>query len=517
MAKGESGIAGGGYLVLLRRRWAWVATILPVALLGSVYLAFALPAEYRSTATIILESATVQKDLIQASVVNYADQQIEIISGRVMTLATLQGLVREYDPYPGDKVSTVPEKAQRILEDMELERVDPVTGLPLDKSSAFAVHYKNPDPNRAAAVTNRLADLFLSYHQRVRNETAKTATEFIETQADSITKELVKLDQEYAQLRTRYGQAMPDENARNQESRDRADRDLDSVERELRVAQERESLLTIQLNGLSPNLMANKGDLTDLATVKAQLADAEQRYTPDHPDVKRLRRALASLMAQGNRGGLPASVHADNPEYLRVASELDSARKEVAALRGRAAKTREQIDTYSGFLRRSPDVEREYSALQRRRESLQSQYLQVQEKLKSARLGQVFEAGNQGEHFSMIRAPVASPQPFSPNRIGIILLGLALGCATLAAALAIAESTDATVRGSDDLSAFESVALLGVIPEMFGRADLHRRNLIWGSVSVVYVIALLFVAGTIYRAEARLHQTKVDMSHESKS
>ena len=453
---------------------------------------------YQSSATILLEPAAIQKDLIQESVASYADEQIEIISGRVMTLDTLRGLVQDYDPYPDDRRSSTTQKAQRVLENMDLERVDPVSGLPLDHSSAFALHYQNPSPVRAAIVAKRLADLFLTYHQRVRAEAAKAATGFLETQANSISKDLAELDQQYAQLRVKYGAAMPDADARNQESHDRAERDLDGVERELRVAQERESLLAIQLAGLSPNLMANKGDLTDLATVKAQLADAEQRYTPDHPDVKRLRRALASLMAQGNRGGLAASIHADNPEYLRVASELSGARREVSALQSSAEKLRGEMDTYSGYLRRSPEVEREFAALQRSRESLQTQYQQAQEKLKSAQLGQLFVADNQGEHFSMIRAPYANSHPFSPNRIGTILLGTFLGCLLAAAGVTLSEIRDAAVRGARDLAEFSDFPVLGRVPVMLNDADRSRRNVRWGLVAAAYLVGVVVVGGAVY-------------------
>jgi polysaccharide biosynthesis transport protein len=493
-------------LAVLRRRKIWIAGFVPAGLLLSMFVAYILPAAYRSSATIILESAAIQKDLIQESVTSYADQQIEIISGRVMTPETLTGLVQQYDPYPNDVRLTATQKAQRVLENMELQRVDPVTGLPLDKSSAFELSYQNPDPSRAAAVAARLAELFLSYHQRVRMETARAATKFLQAQANSISKDLAALDQQYAQLRVKYGEAMPDADTRNQAARDRAERDLDGVQRELRVAQERESLLAIQLGGLSPNLMANKGDLTDLATVKAQLADAEQRYTPDHPDVKRLRRALASLMTQGSRGGVLGAAGADNPEYLRVASELSSARKEVAALQSSAQNIRSEMEAYSGYLRRSPEVEREFAALQRQRESLQTQFQQAQEKLQSAQLGQVFESENQGEHFSMIRAPVVSGELSSPNRLGIILLGTLLGCGLAAVSAMIAEITDETVRGARDLLPYRSITVLGRVPVMLSGEDRRRRLVSWSSMAAVYAVGLLLVVGAVYWDHVRLHR-----------
>jgi uncharacterized protein involved in exopolysaccharide biosynthesis len=513
MSANETAPGFGEYLALIRRRKLWILTIVPTAVLLSVYLAFAIPAQYQSTATIILEQSSIPQELIRTTVASYADQQIEIISGRVLTVPTLSSLVKEYDPYPEDTTLDANQKAQRLLGDTQVERVDPVTLQPLLQSAALSIHYQNPNPQRAAIVAKRLADLYLTYHQRVRTESAEATAKLLKERADSITGELRKLDDEYAQLRVRHGDALPDSKDRNEAGRDRVERDLDDLQRQLRVAQERESLLTIQLNGISPNLMANKGDLTDLATVKSQLADAEQRYTPDHPDVKRLRRALASLMAvQSTRGAGAPVIKADNPEYQRVASQLDAARREVSAMQSSVARTRSQMDQYSAYLRSSPDVERQFNELQRRRQSLQNESQEMQEKLKSAELGQVFESEKQGERFSMIGAPLVASSPYYPNRMGLILLGIVLGCGLAAVAVTILESSDATVRGARDLAGLSNIPVLGGIPEILRHEDLQRKKVFWGTISAVYLLAAIVVAVTMIRAEVRAHRVEISSS-----
>jgi polysaccharide chain length determinant protein (PEP-CTERM system associated) len=500
MIQNDNAPGFGDYAALVRRRGIWIITIVPAALLLSIYLAFALPAQYQSTATIILEPSSIPQELIKTTVASYADQQIEIISGRVMTPETLAELVRQYDPYPGAPLS-LEQKAQQVLGSTSLARVDPVTFEPLEKSDAFSLHYQNPSPTRAAEVARRLADLFLTYHQRERTRAAQEASQLISGQADELNKELRKVDEEYAQLRERHGDALPDARDRNQAGLAQSERDIDDLQRQLRTAQEQESLLDTQLSGLSPNLMANKGDMTDLATVKAQLADAQQRYTPDHPDVKRLKRALAALLAQQNARGTGApAVKPDNPEYVRVASQYDAAHKEVLALEAGVSRARAKVDEYTALLRSSPEIEREYSNLQRRRESLQSQYQQIQDKVQSAAMGQVFEAQKQGEHFTLLRGPVAASHPYSPNRVGLILLGLVAGCALAAIMVAIAESSDTTVRGTREFTGAGEF-LLGGIPEILRPQDLRRRRFVWGTVGAVYVAALMLVGFTVVRAE----------------
>jgi polysaccharide chain length determinant protein (PEP-CTERM system associated) len=494
----------GDYAALIRRRGIWIATILPALILLSTYLAYALPAQYESTATVLLEPSSIPQELIKTTVASYANQQIQIISGRVMALDTLKELVQQYDPYPRSNLS-VEQKAQRILADTTLQPVDPVTFEPLEKSEAFSLHYRNPTPARASQVAQRLADLFLTYHQRERTRAAQEATRLVRGEADELNNELRALDGQIAQLKEKYGDALPDSRDRNEVGRDQAERDLEDLQRQERAAEERQELLRVQLSGLSPNLLANKGDLTDLATVKAQLADAEQRYTPDHPDVKRLRRALESLLAQQNARGGAAPIKADNPEYIRVSSEYDAAHKEVVALQSGAERARSRVGEYSARLRSSPEIERQYSELQRRRESLGGQYQQAVDRVKSAEMGQVFEAQEQGEHFTLLRAPYPARSPVYPNRLGLILLGLLLGGAIAAIAVSIAESSDATVRGARDVSPGDAALFLGGVPNILRPQDERRRKLAWGSVCTVYLVALLVVFATIIQAQLKAH------------
>ena len=489
----------GDYLGIIRRRWPYVATIAPVVVLLSVYLAFSIPAEYRASATIMLEPSSVQRELIETTVASYADRQIEIVQGKVMTVAALTELVKAYDPYPDLVGWDTAAKAHRIIQDTSFERVDPVTMKTLIESTAFSVHYNNADPERAAAVARRLADLFLTYNQRTRVETAKQTAVFLAEQAAAITKELQEVDGELARLKQKYGDALPDAQGRNEDSLDRAQRDLDVIQREIRLEEEKESMLTLQLSQISPNLVALGGDLTDFAKVKAQLAEAEQRYTPDHPDVKRLRRAMEDLIAK-NAAGVGKPVKPNNPDYLRIDSQLEGVRRELSALRASAASTRAKISEYTANLRSTPTVEREFSDVARRREGLQLKSQQLQDRLHNAQLAQSFEAESRGERFSMVRAPFAPEMPFYPNRIGMILLGLVLGFGLTAVVVSIVESTDPTIRDSGDLPVFSGASLLGTIPVIMTAGDRRRRMLLWGSVAGAYCIAVAFVGFTVASA-----------------
>src|SRR5450755_3566306 len=134
------------YWATLKRRSIYLFTILPSVLFICILAAFGLPPEYQATASIMLQPSSVPKDIIETTVISYSDQQIEIVQGRVMTIDSLQRIARGIDPYPDKPLLTVADKAQKILDDTSIERVDPVTLKVQAESNAFSLHYNSAKP-----------------------------------------------------------------------------------------------------------------------------------------------------------------------------------------------------------------------------------------------------------------------------------------------------------------------------------------------------------------------------------
>lgn len=494
--------AGGinGYIPILRRRSRYIAIILPLFVLLAVYLSFALTPLYQSTATILMEASTVDQKVVSSTVMSGANDQIEIVQGRVMTLGVLKDLIKEYDPYPGSPMTPV-EKAQQILEDTTLERVDPVTLKPLLDSNAFSLHYRNPDKEIASDVTSRLAKLFVDYNQKTREQAAQEASRFLTAQAQDVSRQMQAIDEEIKVFKSQHGDALPEYIARNEASLDRVQHELDNLQQQVLQSEEKENLLAVQLSQTSPSMITKAGDLTDLATVKQEYAAAVQRYTPDHPEVKRLKEALRQLSADQQStsdGGIVKN--ANNPLYQTTASQLVSVRKELAGYKSQIAKKTMEAEQYEAFLRKTPGVEREYSEIMRRRTSLQNTYQGIQDKLQNAQIAQNFESVQGGERFTLLRAPSRGKLPVYPNRIGLILLGLVLGGLFSGIAVAIAEASDTNVRDTGDLPVLGNAPVLAAIPLINNSRDRRMRRLKLVSWTAAYCVAISFVSIVVIHA-----------------
>jgi protein tyrosine kinase modulator len=490
----------GDYFGIVRRRWIFVATVLPLAVLIAVYVAYTTTPMYASSGTILLEPSSIPADMVRTTVTAYADQHIELVQRQVMATDRLLSLVEAIDPYPNYPEVSNFDKAALVASNVKLERVDPITMEPLLQSNAFVMHYYNPDPDLALAVAEQLVDRFLSYNRETRTQRAADNYDFLLAQSEEVGATVVELDKRVAEFKTKYGDSLPEAQGRNLAAIDRLQQDLDAREREMRLAQERINILEIQLTAIPPRLFEPDGNWrTELAQMRAELAEARQKYSEDHPTIRRLERSIAAMGAR--EATSPSSTaRPDNPEYIQVASQLQTARTELAALRAAVERARSQIKDYERNAAMAPEVEREYSQLTRNYELAQERYSEIQTTLSQAKAAETLESEALGERFTLVRRPYRPGAPDSPNRLGIILLGFVLGGALSVGSAALRESSDPTVRSIRDLYELTDVKPIGAIPFMLNATDRRRRIVAWATASLVFAALVVFVGSTVAQA-----------------
>ncbi|MGB7738772.1 MAG: hypothetical protein WBM03_06635, partial [Steroidobacteraceae bacterium] len=321
------------------------------------------------------------------------------------------------------------------------------------------------------------------------------------SQAKSIEQRIGDVDRRIATFKARHDAALPEVLMRNQGAAERATGELQDVQARIRAAEERQALLSVQLSRLNPTLGSTAGNWkTELATLQGQLADARVRYTPDHPDVKRLQRQIEALSAKAGADSASGAVVPNNPEYLTVQSQLDAVQREISALRSNAGRAQGVIYEYEAGRAAAPGVESEYAELTRERDTLRYQFSEIQSKLGDADLARNLETEQKGDRFEQIRTPSAAGTPYSPNRIGIILLGIVLGGGLAVGLAALAESADPSVRSVRELSEITGIPVIGSLPEIFNDDDRRNQRVRRFSYASALLAATALVALSVARA-----------------
>jgi succinoglycan biosynthesis transport protein ExoP len=243
----------------------------------------------------------------------------------------------------------------------------------------------------------------------------------------------------------------------------------------------------------------------DLERAQAELAQAREKYGPEHPDRIRLERQVSELQAQIAASPVPSKTasdpqvpraDADNPAYVQIEAQVAATINELNALDGESAKLRAKADEYQRDVRLAPQVEQEYRELTRDYDNTRLKYQEIRSKQAEARTAQDLEADRKGERFTLIDPPLPPEEPVSPNRRLIAITGTLLSAALAFGFLWLLESMDTSVRGRFDLHKLTGIPPLALVPhigtEAERRAGRRRIQLAIGTAmgSVCIAVAL---------------------------
>lgn len=238
---------------------------------------------------------------------------------------------------------------------------------------------------------------------------------------------------------------------------------------------------------------APEPDARVLDRERNSLAQLQERYEPAHPDVARQKARVAAL--EQGLAGAAAQHKADNPAWLALASQLDGVKREAESLRKRRGELEQRLADYQKRLEQTPSVEQAYRDLVRDHEGASLKYKEIRAKEMEARVALELENERKGERFSLIDPPQYPERPQEPNRRKLLFLAFMASVGGGVGAAALAESMSHTVRGARALGALLEAPLLGVLPRVSNEAErARRRRLLWAALAVLAALGLAALA-----------------------
>ncbi len=520
----------------IRRRWVAMALVaLALAVVG-LPIVFTLPPTYQSTATILIEEQGIPRDLVRSTITSYADERIQVIGQRVMTRATLLPIVEKFDLYRKERTYGSNEE---VLERMRRDiRVVPVSADITDRQSgsrtaatiAFRLTYSSPDPAKAQRVANELVSLYLSENIRSRQQRVGETQSFLAEEAARKGKEITELEARLAKFKRDNAGRLPELMALNMQLRDRAEAEIDEIDRRVRSLEERTIYLDSQ-RVLLKEAAQSSGDASRdpeerLRILRNQLVSAEGIYGASHPDVQRLRREVAALeKSTGSAGAGPDAEKldearlelrrlteryaADHPDVLkqkrvvesmeqaqaqagaqppRTASarpnagvisldaQIQAANQEIRDLRARRVEVAARMAAYGKSIRETPGVEQVYRDLVRDYDNAMRKYQELRAKQMEADVAVELEKDRKGERFSLIEPPQFPEKPSEPNRRKLLAMAMIGSIGGGLGAGVLAESMNRSVTSPRSLASLLEAPVLGVVPRVQDEAARARRR-----------------------------------------
>lgn len=492
-----SSISLAGFWVRLwARRW-WV--LVPLLLVWAAVLgaSWFLPPRYRSETVILIEQQRVPESYVASNISVDLQQRLQNMSEQILSRTRLLGVIDKFHLYDNkgkDPDALVAQMRNDIV--IDLVRGDGRNA----EISAFKVSYSAPSPLLAQQVTGELTSLFIQENLRTRAELSENTTAFLENQLTEARGNLTQQEEKLREFKTQYLGELPEQLQGNLQILAGLQGRLQAARDALNTAEQQQlylqSLLEQYRNPRTVVNTANPADLSPLQAInakldslKTQLAQLSAQYTPQHPDIVRLKDQIAAtekLQAQmeaavkasaSQKNKDSASAEPDLPApAVQLEGQLKVNQLEVANRKAEIQQLGKQMEEYQSRLNLTPVREQQLAALTRDHEQTNRYYDSLLAKKQQSEMATDLEKRQEGEQFRMIDPPSLPSKPYYPNRLifsgGGVGAGLFLGLALVV----LIEFGSPKIYLEEDLSELGPIPILVEVPLIATAAERRRTR-----------------------------------------
>jgi uncharacterized protein involved in exopolysaccharide biosynthesis len=415
----ESRDAGFGWMInhlptIVWQRRYYAIAVFAAFLIVSTIAAFALPTLYRSSATLLLESQELPKDIAESPGTGAIEQRIAKIRERVLSRGDLIALIEQYDLYPSERRS---QPLSKIIDNMRKSTTvgalqgdigQPSGGSDTSNVIALNMTFDYPDPAKAQEVLQSFVQSFLRMDSDVVEDQATLTVRFLQDQALKLQSQIQQIESEITNLKARNGSALVSGGAPSM-------LDTGSYSAQIVDLENQNRQLLVQARKPARDQA--------IAAAEAALAAARSLYADSHPDVVAARERLKAL-----RAAIPET---DSGENSAVQEQIRANNEAIGALRAQRDAAIAKVNAAVAGQSRAPAILEQASQLEDRASQLREQYKAVADNLLKAQSSARMAGEQRAERLSLIEPANLPDHPHWPNRPLLIgagaLAGLLLG------------------------------------------------------------------------------------------
>ena len=497
----QSSLNIGRYWALVcHRRW-WLLTALFAGWAVVVGVSWFLPAKYRSETVILVEQQKVPERYVESNIGNDLQQRLQNITQQILSRTRLLEIAQNYHLYANEGKTDADTLVERMRKDINIELVKANP----NQLTSFKVSYSASTPQRAQQITGELTSLFIEDNLRNRQQKSEDTTAFLENELQSARADLARQEQRLGEFKTHYLGELPEQLQGNVQILAGLQSRIQSATEGLNQAEQQklylDSLLS-QYKALRGG--SSEGDPATAASVPAldrqlekmrsQVNDLSARYTPQHPDVVRLKEQIAATeklkekIEQDSKSGrktdspapaaTAAEIQAMSP-VLQLEGQIKANQLEIANRRREIKELETEIRQTEARLNLTPVREQQLAAINRDHEQSRAHYESLLAKKQQSEMATNLEKRQQGEQFLVIDPPNLPLKPYSPNRFKFSLAGVGFGAFLAIGLVVLLEVADARIYLEEDLRDLTSTPVLAGIPPLSTPSEEQDRSRQW--------------------------------------
>jgi polysaccharide chain length determinant protein (PEP-CTERM system associated) len=477
--------------ILKRRRWLIAIPALAMPLIA-IALTFVIPPRYVSQTLVLVDQQRVPDTYVKPVVMEDLDQRLASMKEQIFSRSRLQPIIERFQLFSSGK--------QTIEDRLDLTRkaisIKPIRselsrtgGLP-----GFFISFTTDRALVAQQVCGEITSLFVSENLHDREQSAQGTTDFLRGQLEDAKRSLDGQDAKLADFQRKFIGQLPGQEQSNLNMLMSLNSQFEASTQALAHMQQdkayEEAMLAQQTREWKKQesvVVAPPDQQTQLREKEAAAAELESRYTPNHPDVIRLRHDIEILRAkpldaQTKPPDAPAKATTDTDFERTEALQVQQMRAQLRALeQGIIAKQQdqarigEQIRTYQSRVQSSPMVQEQYKELTRDYQTALQFYNDLLNKKNQSEMATDLERRQQGEQFRVMDAPNLPEEPSFPDRRMFAGAGLVAGLCLGLLLAAFKEYRDTSLRSEKDIWAFTNLPTLAVISlEEAGEREMRK-------------------------------------------
>jgi succinoglycan biosynthesis transport protein ExoP len=508
------------WAMVVRRRW-WIIGPLFLGWLIVFASAWIIPPKYTSETVILVEQQKVPEQFVMPNVQVDLQERLQSITQQVLSRSRLLAIINSLHLYQGLFFSSPDDQIMQMRKDIKLDLVQaPSRNGGPGALTAFKVSYVADKPQIAQQVNTQLATLFIDENVRASQQQSESTTNFLDSQLTAAAAALAAQEKKMKEYEAAHVGELPEQLQSNLQILNGAQGQLqatiDARDKALQQQAMLNSLATqYDAMGVTESTAAMpQASAQQIAFLKAQLAELESKYTPDHPDVKKLKDTIAKTEAMqkdtaetepgdaskdGEKASTsPAQLQAMTP-VMQIQSQLKANKLEIQSREALIAKLEAKVNQYQARLNATPERQQELSDIMRNYDESKKNYDALLGKTMASSLATSLNRQQQGDQFRIIDPPSLPDKASFPDRFKFSLAGLGAGL-VLAFVFGVGmEFVDDRIRSETDLIDASTLPVLAEIPPLPTEREIAaQRWKPWIAVAAAILVAIIIPTGIWY-------------------
>jgi polysaccharide chain length determinant protein (PEP-CTERM system associated) len=463
----------------LRRYW-WILP-LSTLFLGGLGLSatYVLPKRYTSETMVLVEQPTVGPDYVKPVITEDLSQRLAAMKEKILSVTRLQPIIEKFGLYAADRSRVhIEDLVERLRKVVEIRPMEPTPGTQSRQLPGFYVDVTFDNPQLAQQICTEITSMFLEQNATERKRQAKETTTFLSKQLEESKKSLDDQDAKLAEFKRQYLGSLPEEQQSNLNILTGMNAQLEANTQALSRAQQdkvfNESLLgqqeatwKVSETGQNPETAEQQ-----LGALQDQLTSLQARYTPEHPDVIKLKNQIAELKKRTAEApkNIPSAkgptqvAAAEPPQIQQLRARLRQDDMNIADLNKRQGQIQDGIRQLQSRVQASPMVEQQLKELTRNYQTAQDFYNDLLKKWQNAGVAGDLVSQQESEQFRVYDPPSLPDRPSFPKKAYFAGGGLGAGLALGIAILYLIIVGDKSMHTERDVELALKLPVLAVVP-----------------------------------------------------